>query len=436
MAVTVIDLDLAPPPAAESWRPSRRVRRVLRSIRRQVRPILAAAFVAAAAMTLGAASTAAPGPTRVLSVAGPEVRESLLTRSVFYTAEAGETPGPGSTIRARPLVAGAPDWTAMVPQSGDQLSLSLVGGVLIVGTAGPSPVTFLDAATGAKRWQIEQDAEIFPGADAVLVRTPGLDEGPDEAPDRLWLADLRSGRTIWSRPVGRPVAVDVDRTATGSLGHVLTVDRGGRATIYRFADGRVLASGALGVEPERWDGADPDRVAMVSVLGGRLYVLSADGDRGTVTAYRLDTLARLWSAGPVPRGRARGCAGMLCVAGDAGVAALNPGNGSIRWTDRRWYTATASVEGLILGADAEETRMALLDPATGRVARSPGNGVVRAGLLLRSDSRAADRMWITDLVTGDVLGRLDGIIAPGCAVAAAYLSCPTSHNTFDVWRLV
>jgi hypothetical protein len=91
---------------------------------------------------------------------------------------------------------------------------------------------------------------------------------------------------------------------------------------------------------------------------------------------------------------------------------------------------------LVLGADAEETTMALLDPATGRVARSPGNGTVRGGLLLRSDSRAADRIWITDLVTGDVLARLDGTIPPGCAVAGAYLSCPTSHNTFDVWRLV
>jgi hypothetical protein len=173
---------------------------------------------------------------------------------------------------------------------------------------------------------------------------------------------------------------------------------------------------------------------MGSVLGGRLYVLSAEGDRGTLTAYRLDTLARLCSAAPVPRGRPEDCAGMLCIAGDTGIVVLNPGDGSIRWTDRRWFTATTSVEGLFVGADADETTMALLDPATGRVVRSPGNGVVRGGLLLRSDSRAADRIWITDLVTGDVLGKLDDTAAPGCVVAAEYLSCPTNHDTVDVWR--
>jgi outer membrane protein assembly factor BamB len=229
--------------------------------------------------------------------------------------------------------------------------------------------------------------------------------------------------------------MDVDHPANGSPEHVFTVDSDGRATIYRFADGRVLATGDLGIEPDRWEGTDPDRVAMGSVLGDRLYVLSVDGDRGTLTAYRLDTLARLWSATPVPRGRPEDCAGMLCVGGDAGVAVLNPADGSTRWTDRRWFTATTSVEGLILGVDADETTMALLDPATGRVIRSPGNGVVRGGLLLRSDSRAADRIWISDLVTGDVLGRRDDTTASGCVAAAEYLSCPTNHNTLDVWRL-
>jgi hypothetical protein len=136
----------------------------------------------------------------------------------------------------------------------------------------------------------------------------------------------------------------------------------------------------------------------------------------------------------VPRGRPEGCAGLLCVAGDAGVAALNPRDGSVRWTDRWWFTATTSVQGLILGVDADETRTALLDPATGWVVRSPGNGVVRGGLLLRSDSRTADRIWVTDLVTGDVLAKLDETASPGCVVAAEYLSCPTRHDTVDVWR--
>jgi hypothetical protein len=61
---------------------------------------------------------------------------------------------------------------------------------------------------------------------------------------------------------------------------------------------------------------------------------------------------------------------------------------------------------------------------------------VRGGLLLRSDSRAAGRIWITDLVTGDVLAKLDDTTPAGCVVAAEYLRRSTGHDTVDVWRLV
>jgi outer membrane protein assembly factor BamB len=135
------------------------------------------------------------------------------------------------------------------------------------------------------------------------------------------------------------------------------------------------------------------------------------------------------------------CGPVLCLGGAAGIRAVDPATGAVRWTASRWQYASPLGEDRLLGYGPR--RFAVLDAITGRT-----RGVVSAAwtrvlldgarppLVSRSDG---DRYWFArlrpDPVAAEPLGYLTGVDGPSCQVSGDLLGCLTTRDTFGVWRV-
>jgi outer membrane protein assembly factor BamB len=377
-------------------------------------PLVMVALLLAVAEVIGGAAppVRAGQVAQVTDPAGLPTWSSLLTEDALYTTYfVDET---RSEIRAWPLRPGGPRWTARV--SGYDLRLSRTGTTLVADGGGEGGLTVLDARTGRERWHVEAGAVTVVLGDRVAISAPGVDDEPGE----LRMADLAGGRTIWSRPG----YVDL-LYASGDHRYLIELEPWGvGATVYAAADGRVLLRGRdLGIDPKLWGVLQPEPFTAVAVVGDRLIVYGPDA----VSAFRVADLAPLWRT-PVKSPLAvSGCGGALCAGGADGLTVLDPETGAIRWSDPRWRTLDAN--GIVAGA---EGRSARVDPATGRIRRDLGPGAVVGDLMLRS---GADRIWVTDLADGSVLGTLPPVLPSSCSAAGAYLACSSAGRATTVWQI-
>jgi PQQ-like domain len=396
----VIDLDR--PPTAS---PGRR--------RHLLRPIGSVLAVTVAALTLGAAAApAAPAVTAVLAVSDP-VDDELLAPPYLYVAG-------GGAVRARPLVAGVRGWTAAVAGSADTpLNLTLRDGVLIAGT------TVLDAATGAIRLRADAPGDRLVVGDGVAAVVT-----PAGAGDRLTVHDARTGRRLWSQtgPPVPPILLD-------GAGHLITVDPYGVATTRAVRDGRVLARADLGGGPPVWDYADPVDFAVAEVAGGHLYVRGATDDVPFLSEYDAATLTRRWRTDVPQEGQPLDCGTDVCLSNDAYLAAWRVTDGRFRWIRPGWGLVTPRPDGRLLVTDFQQSRAALLDPATGHADRRVDGGVVRGDLILHPDRGDPGHTSVLDLPTGQWLGRIATVLPATCSVAGGYLACLAGQNEIRVWRV-
>jgi hypothetical protein len=416
--VAVIDLDVAPVPVTTAWRPRRAL------------PALVAVLCGSVLLALGGAAAPAPaGVVRVASTEGRFISGSLLAPPVLYTAERGAGLSGGWVIRAAPLTAGAPAWTAEVPRGGEDVALTLrrSARVLVVDGGPNEPVTFLDADTGVRLWQAEMFATVVPGGHAVVEVEAGFDDNPGT----LRLADPRTGRTVWSHP-GVQIALAV---ADDTSRYLVAVEGSGRVTTYRFADGKALATERFAVPPELWGTDDPGFNAYLRIDGDLLYAYGENDSVPFLSAYRVDTLHRVWTAAGIRHADPHDCAGVLCVGADNDLTVLDRRDGSVRWTRRQWQAAATPVGGLIFVADPGTARAALVDPADGRVVRALGAGVATGGLMLRTDSGRPGRLWVIDLRTGHAFGDIARAMPGSCTTALGYLACRLVDDSMTVWRV-
>jgi putative pyrroloquinoline-quinone binding quinoprotein len=430
----MIDLDRPPPRTAAAGTPRRR---------RSARPALACAFIAVAALALGAAVPPEPGLIEVLTLgaetpastgtSAAELSDSLLTPEVLYTASA-------RVVTAWPLTADRTRWTRMVAPADDPLTLTMRGGVLVVAPDEASPATFLDAVTGGLLWRAGRAGDrVLTGDGVAVVVTPGADRPrvtprPDEAavtpgPDRLRVADLRTGRTLWARTGPHTPSILL------AAGRLITIDSTGRATVYRLADGRRLGGAGLGGGELVWDSSDYDNFAAADVLGDRLYVRGNTGGKAFLAAYDTASLRRMWRVAVPAPGEPTPCGTLICVTGDDGLTVRDAADGRVRWAASAWSQAMPGAGGRLLVADADDTRAALVDAPTGRVVRALPGSVVRGDLELRADRDRPGRTWVIDLTSGSVLDPVDDVTAAGCRATGAYLACPTEEGATKVWRV-
>ncbi|WP_127501216.1 PQQ-binding-like beta-propeller repeat protein [Actinoplanes solisilvae] len=368
----LIDLDHAPPPMETPARP-----------RRPRRYWAAAVAVLVLALAGGAAAPGRDGLTPVLTIDGRGVSASLLTEEALYLVRLD------GRAEAHALCAGCPQWSTSV-NPGQRLTLA--GDALIV-DAGEGAVAVLDARTGELRWRTLDSplAELLGGN--LMTWTP---EGSD-----LRVLDLRTGRELWKRPVG---------SYTSGDSRVVVFDDPSGVTVLDAADGTETVRGDL----------DLPRLS-AQVLGGRLLVFGDDH----LAAYRLADLKQEWLAFVSAHG-VLDCGGLLCAVGLTGMSALDPADGSVRWSDPRWMII--SPDGV---ASDEDGHSAQLDLATGRLVRDFGRGAPVGDLVLHPER---GRTTVTRLTDGRVVGVLPLTLPRACSVAGPYLGCERPDVTITVWQ--
>jgi hypothetical protein len=436
----VIDLDAHSPASAGS-------RRGLRPAdRTAARPVAIAAMVLAV-LALGGSVAPAPGLRRVLAVENTSGAFAL-TPAALYTANFGPAPGSQAMVRQHPLDDAAARWSTELPQTVGSLAVAGPAQVLAVGPAQVLMATsvdflrttFLDSGTGEILWSTTTESVLRLAGTSALM-SGGAGDGAT-----LRRVDLRTGGTLWSRPLGSALYLDAGGSSADSSEHIVTVDQRGRAEVLDFTGGTVLATAEFGVPPSRTEDDGLGDLAVYTAVGGNLYFARRADGRASLTAYRLPDLRQLWRSTTTPLGRYTWCGpAYLCVGTAAGLTVLDNGTGDIRWFDHRWSTGfdprAIGVPGpprIVVADGRPDPGLALVDPATGRTLSVLGTSLFVGTSLLRADLEQLGRTWVQ--VPGQhndvrTVGALDTVAPNRCAGVAGYLACPTSSGRLDVWRL-
>jgi outer membrane protein assembly factor BamB len=411
-ALPLIDLD-RPPPAEPPSRPP-------------VRPALLVALIAVL-LTLGGAAPPRPGLTPVLTVAGPVTAFELAAGSFFLATT--------TEVRGYDLPPGAPRWTRAFDRNVQVLRHDGTTGVLLTVSGLRPRLTALDARTGRELWIDDAPGTVVIGTSGGAVLTRTFDD--DGA--RLRLADVRTGREIWTREVDPAGFFGPEELYTGGSSRIVAVGSSGEVVVLRYADGAVLARGDLGSGPER--GAVRPAIAnavAISVVGERLYLSRRLRGQTTLTAYSVESLARLWRAEGGPVGTVTDCGPVLCVTDTRWVSAVDPAGGAVRWAQPAWGIAYRYDAGLLFAYDNQEkTGAALLDAASGRVVRPLGASRQTGELILRAEGRRTLVLVPDEGAPGGL--RTAGVMHDAawsrCAAGAGYLLCPTITGDTALWRV-
>jgi outer membrane protein assembly factor BamB len=377
---------------------------------RTMRPILAAGGTAAAAFTLG-----------------PDA---------LYTAAYGADRAGESGIRRYALPGGEQLWATALPRLVQNLTLD--GGVLLARSGSAPLMTFLDAADGTVLWHLEEpDAAMVTMSGGRALLRFDLENGGAE----LRLVSARTGATIWQRTFNEVGEILNDDLFADDPDRIVALGADGHVTTLGFADGSVLGEGELGVRlPDELNGNTQATFVGVTVSGDQLYVSRRAGGKASLSAYRLPELTRRWHTEGGPTGFVRDCGPVLCISDTRWVSALDPSDGSVRWSDPTWSNAFAQGNGLLLAYDQQENpESAILDARTGTVRRKLGRTLVAGRLELREDSKVIGRTWVAvaDQADGTVrtVGSLRTSAPYRCEASGEYLACPTTVGPTTVWRI-
>jgi outer membrane protein assembly factor BamB len=427
-AVPLIDLDALPrgEPGAGASRPRFRA----------PRSVLVLGVLVTALLTLAAAAPPARTMQPILAAGGTAAAAFTLGPDALYTASFGANPADGSSVRRYALPSGKQLWATALGQSVQHLMLD--GGVLLVHSGTVPRMSFLDATEGTLLWRLEE-----PNA-AVVTLSGGralLRIDTDDGRTELRLASSRTGATIWSRVLDGVGEILDDDVFSDDPDRIVVLGVDGHVTTLQFADGSVLGEGDLGVRLlAESDGTFPDSFVGVTVSGDQLYLSRRDRGVDSLTAYRMPELTRRWRTEGGPTGFVRDCGPVLCISDDGRVSGLDPGDGSVRWSDPAWRDASLLGDGTLLAHDQQESpESAILDARTGAVRRKLGRTHLLGGLELREDKKIADRTWVAveDPADGTVhtVGSMQTGQLYGCLVRRPYLACPTPAGPTRVWRI-
>jgi hypothetical protein len=415
--VTIVDLDLAPPPVE-------RPRRVVPS--RSV-----ALFVVGLLTLILVTASARPAPPFGGALwSTPYDRDNdtvTLTPTSLYLFhhDAG-----GPTLKAFDLATGAVQWSAPAPDLVAQVPAE-VAGVLVAPDGFERYFNRPDLLLARTTRTVARDAK----SGAVLWRAAGAPEDVNDrsvlllvaaAPggvDQLRDVSLHDGRTLWTRPAPgfASVAASGDTVVTGATDDTLTA--------LRYGDGSVTRT-----EKVAW----PDN-GWLSFAAGDLVVTSQEPGGQATTVYRPDTLAQLWqSDGPLTD-----CYVVLCGSGPGGLTGYDPRTGAVRWRLPGMTVASPIRPGRIIASSEVNGVFQVLDPASGRPIGAAGTGlgtwrsvdssavdgvpaqsstIVLSGVPESPDETAVARL---DIRTGrqDVLGAVQGTAWIGCRSLPKYLVC-------------
>lgn len=433
-AERVIDLDVAPQsPAARRSSPAAPP---------LTRPIAAAAVLLVLLM-LGGGVAFRPNLTRLPAVSGLPAGAFVLAAEALFTTTPGVEGGSPPGIQRYALPDGSRQWAADVPHSIRRLQLNTSGDVLVASSGEGPQLLFLDAATGRTRWRSTAPNTAMMALTDTRVLLISNDTGGSAL---LRLVDLHGGETVWSRRIPSAARVDTDSSAVGPATRILVVGADGRASVLGFTDGAELDTADLGVQLLPFENDGRSDHADVTAVGDRVYVARRLRGETSLASYAIDGLRMLWRVGGRPVGQLTGCGEFVCVTGEQALTVIDQRDGSVRWADPRWrfglpYPVPQGRPDrpriLALGRQ-DDREAALVDAASGRMLQPLGHSRYVGRLMLRSDTRVPDRIWVSAPGPGgdlQLVGAVDDAGPYGCSAEGRYLACPTSGGVTAVWRV-
>jgi hypothetical protein len=404
------------------------------------------AFVSLAEVPINEAAVIALSPDRALVA---DRADSVVAGRTWH-----------GVVAAYALPGGAPRWRTPIPEVPQELRF--VPGARVVfaathhGGTGAVQTVALDAGTGRLLWSSTSAG--FAHAPAGSAQGLLFDQTAVGEAVVRW-ADLRTGRTIWSRALPADGGVQMIYGATLSDPvWVLLTTLDGAAELLAEQTGAVLDVGRLG--GRRPPGAqagggvpdDSNRAqgmpAQVNVVGGRVLVLRPHDQRSaTLAAFDLATLAAQWTLTGDFDGYPNVCGPMVCLSGTDALTAIDPATGAVAWHTNQWQQVGPMIDHDHLLAEAHQPGMTMgvLDTRTGRLLmRISGwtpiydTATARIRLLVRPDTRQYGRFWFTTLDpshgTPTLLGYLPRVVSQDCQTAGDLLACHTLRRTVQIWR--
>jgi hypothetical protein len=245
--------------------------------------------------------------------------------------------------------------------------------------------------------------------------------------------DPDTGRTRWSVPV-RSTAVLQD--LPGSPATALLVHDDGAAEL------RDLATGALGATtrfpPADYEPGNP------GIIGGSVLLRHPGVTGMEITAYDPVTLLQRWHRPARSVFEVRPCGRLACQIGRYGVRAVDPADGTERWSGYGWRTVEQRGDVVLAygAATGPADLIGVVDPQTGRVAvdlRSwrPVQGQNRsARLLMTRDEDAGARTVVALADPGMARPRMLGELPAGtgdCRAVPGRLVCRSVSGKLMLW---
>jgi outer membrane protein assembly factor BamB len=414
---------------------------------------LAALLAVAVLLLVGASVPPRPPFIALVTIAGQGVVASDVGGGGLFIASQAS----GRRVARYPLRGGEPTWDTTVAIS--PMSLIYLRGpeVLLVTSfdneQNRSQFTVLDAATGHPLWG---------GGGNLVLGQIGNDAGPpssggllvSDAPtgSTLQYVELRSGRTIWSRPLAALTQI-VPVEAAGrpqDAGYLLAADDG-TLTMLAQETGVLLATRQIDrLVPPSSTGFDPEHNTVINAVGDQLVVMRQDGAlHATLSSYDLPGLTLRWSRTDAVSGYPYGCGPLLCLLGSQGeLVALDPFTGSDRWRAPGWQAAEDMGGGRLLGyRPGNGERTGILDAANGRLVRdigdpwTPLNGWDSGQAFKLFTAPEAGNYRYTWFGVLDPYGtqvrpltRLEGVGTQGCDLHGDLLVCRMLDARLRVWR--
>jgi outer membrane protein assembly factor BamB len=433
-------------------------RRPRRSWRREFGVVVACGVLLALAGSATPSAPALRGPTIVHSALADR---AIVLMDRVYLVGSGE---PERSVSAFSLPTGGPLWRTPFRAEGQLRRLAIAGDSVLLSMYDPlfgrGRVYAFDGRDGRPLWDAEAALVdvVDDGTGLIYRRAEGY---PSGTTSEVVAVDARTGRVRWSGVVPsrarfeRVGAGNGDGGGAGSGGSGGSGDGGGDgdaarvrwavtvpednapAQVWDLHTGAIVAQAA--VTP---DGAELlDLRAAAGVLLARYAMLDGTGQR--LAAYAVDTLAPLWAvrAPSIREFYPSACGGLLCVAGDDAITALDPRTGAMAW--RAEYEEVTGGGGSLFGL-ATDGRLAVLAPETGVAVASlpdwrilgPAGADGRIQLVARAVP-GANRVFVglLDPAAAAVrtLGSASGVLAPSCRTGAGSLVCELISGGVGVW---
>jgi outer membrane protein assembly factor BamB len=394
-----------------------------------------AAVVLLVTMLLGVGASAAPAEPELRRLLGVAVRPTdafALTDDGLLLVHSAET----RTLTAYSSADGRERWRTAATEDAYQIRSS--GGLVLLRPrtfGGPDPGTVaLASRTGAVRWRHTGSVVSVAGSPTVLAVSElrsALGSGRRvEGP--LVGVDPMTGQTRWTVPVPSTAVL---QELPGGRPRVLIVHDDGLAEIRDLDTGRRTASTRF--PPADYAPGNPS-------INGTAVVLRHPGPAGAeVTAFDAANLRQRWRTAAGQAYQVRPCGRLTCLLSRFGVRAVDPSDGTPRWSTTTWRTVEQ--RGGMLLASGPTTGSAdlvgIVDSETGRVTSGlrswrpvPGQGAADHVLVVRD--RAAAGPVVAVAVADTDRPRLIGDLPAGagdCRTVPGRLVCRAESGKLVLW---